>query len=343
MPSVLTRKITTPDPPIGVAAIREAAERLAPWVHKTPVLTSRTLDDLCGGSVFLKCENFQKVGAFKYRGALNALLQIPEAERRAGVVTHSSGNHGQALAAAGQTLGVPVCVVMPSTAPIVKRAAVEGYGARVVTCEPTLAAREATVADQIERFGPVLIHPFDDWRVIAGQGTAAWELLDQAGPLDLVVCPVGGGGLASGTALAVKGRSSSTRVIGVEPLVADDARCSLDSGQIEPSNDPRTVADGLRTSLGLKTLAVLQRHLDAIVTVSDAETLDALRFVWERLKIVIEPSTAVPVASILTGRLDVKGLRVGLILSGGNVDLEPMFQALRATWIDPSSSNPAQR
>jgi threonine dehydratase len=332
VPSV-SRQVTTPEPPIGVDTIRDAADRLAPWVHKTPVLSSRTLDARCGGSVFLKCENFQKVGAFKFRGAMNALLQIEERERAAGVVTHSSGNHGQALAAAGQALGVPVCVVMPRTAPVVKRAAVEGYGARVVTCEPTLAAREAAVDDQVERFGLVLIHPFDDWRVIAGQGTAAWELLDQAGPLDLVVCPVGGGGLASGTALAVKGRSPTTRVIGVEPLAADDARRSLESGRIEPSNDPRTVSDGLRTSLGPKTLAVLQRHLDGVVTATDAETVDAMRFVWERLKIVIEPSSAVPVAPILSGGLDVRGLRVGVILSGGNVDLDPLFQALAAKWL----------
>ena len=331
--STSPRTLTTPEPSIGVDEIREAAERLKPWIHVTPVLTSRTLDARCGGSVFLKCENFQKVGAFKFRGAMNALLQLDETGRASGVVTHSSGNHGQALAAAGQELGVPVCVVMPRTAPAVKRAAVEGYGARVVTCEPTLAAREAAVADQIERFQLVLIHPFDDWRVIAGQGTAAWELLDQAGPCDLVSTPVGGGGLASGTALAVKGRSPTTRVLGAEPVAADDARRSLLSGRIEPSNDPHTVADGLRTSLGPKTLAVLQRHLDGVVTATDAETSDALRFVWERLKILIEPSSAVPVAPVLTGSLDVKGLRVGIVLSGGNVDLDPMFQALTAKWL----------
>jgi threonine dehydratase len=302
-------------------------------VHMTPVLTSRTLDARCGGSVFFKCENFQKVGAFKFRGAMNALLQLDEPSRATGVVTHSSGNHGQALAAAGQQLGVPVCVVMPRTAPGVKRAAVEGYGARVVTCEPTQAAREAAVVAQVEQFGLHLVHPFDDWRVIAGQGTAAWELLDQAGPLDLVLCPIGGGGLASGTALAVKGRSPATRVLGAEPAGADDARRSLASGRIEPSNDPQTVCDGLRTSLGPKTFAVLRRHLDGIVTATDAETLDALRFLWERLKIVIEPSSAVPLAPVYNGSLDVRGLRVGIILSGGNVDVAPFFQALAAKWL----------
>jgi threonine dehydratase len=331
--ATVRREVTTPEPAIGVEAVREAAERLRPWAHRTPVLTSRTLDGRCGGAVVLKCENYQKVGAFKFRGAMNALLQLDEAGRASGVVTHSSGNHGQALAAAGQLRGVPVCVVMPRTAPAVKRAAVEGYGARVVTCEPTLSARETAVAEQVERHGLTLIHPFDDWRVIAGQGTAAWELLDQAGPLDLVITPVGGGGLASGTALAVKGRSPSTRVLGAEPAAADDARRSLLSGRVEPSNDPQTVSDGLRTSLGPKTLSVLQRHLDGIVTVTDAETIDAMRFIWERLKIVIEPSSAVPVAPVLNGSLDVKGLRVGIILSGGNVDLEPMFQALAAKWL----------
>ena len=329
----LIRALTTPEPLIGADDVRAAAERLRPWVHKTPVLTSRTLDARCGGSVFLKCENFQKVGAFKFRGAMNALLQTDEAGRRAGVVTHSSGNHGQALAAAGRILGVPVCVVMPRTAPAIKRAAVEGYGARVVNCDATLSSREATVAEEVARHGLTLIHPFDDWRVIAGQGTAALELLEQAGHLDLILTPIGGGGLASGTALAVKGVSPETRVIGVEPLAADDARRSLVSGRVEPSNDPRTVADGLRTSLGLKTLAVLQRHLDGVVTATDVETLDAMRFVWERLKIVIEPSSAVPVAPVLTGGVDVRRLRVGVLISGGNVDLEPMFQSLAAKWL----------
>jgi threonine dehydratase len=273
------------------------------------VLASRTLDARCGGKVVFKCENFQRVGAFKFRGAMNAVLQLTDAERAAGVVTHSSGNHGQALAAAGQALGVPVCVVMPRTAPAVKRAAVEGYGARVVACEPTLAAREAGVAAEVAARGLVVVHPFDDWRVIAGQGTAAWELLDQAGPLDLVLTPIGGGGLASGTCIAVKGRSPSTRVVGTEPAAADDARLSLLSGRIEPANEAPTVADGLRTSLGPKTLSVLQRHLDGVVTATDAETLDAMRFVWERLKIVIEPSSAVAVAPVYHGALDVSGLR----------------------------------
>jgi threonine dehydratase len=321
------------DRTLGVDDIREAAARLAPWVHRTPVMTSRTLDERCGGKVFLKSENFQKIGAFKIRGAMNALLQLPEADRARGVVTHSSGNHAQALAQAGKWLGVPVCVVMPRTAPAIKRAATEGYGARVVPCEPTLSARESTVADLIDRQGYTLVHPFDDWNVIAGQGTAAWELLDQAGPLDIVICPVGGGGLLAGTALAVKGRSPSTRVIGAEPKEADDALRSLLTGTIQPSGDPKTVADGLRTSLGTRNFSVIRRQVDSIVTATEPEILDAMRFVWERFKMIIEPSSAVPVAPVLNRQLPAEGLRVGIIITGGNVDLEPLFQALAAKWI----------
>ena len=222
---------------------------------------------------------------------------------------------------------------LPRTAPAVKRAAVEGYGATVVACEPTLAAREAAVADQIGRNGFHLVHPFDDWRVIAGQGTVALELIEQAWPLDMVIAPVGGGGLASGTCLAVKGLSPTTKVMGAEPALADDALRSLVSGKIEPSNDPNTVADGLKTSLGTKTFSVLQRHLDGVVTATDAEALEAMRFIWERMKIIIEPSCAFPYAPVHNGTLDVKGMRVGIILSGGNVDLDPMFQALAAKWL----------
>jgi len=328
------RRIESAAPEIGVEEVRRAAERLAPWAHRTPVLTSRTLDAACGGSIFLKCENFQRVGAFKFRGAMNALLQLDETARAAGVVTHSSGNHAQALALAGQLLGIKVCVVMPRTAPAIKRAATEGYGARVVPCDPTLAAREAAVADEIARHGLTPVHPYDDWRVIAGQGTAAWELLDQAGPLDLVACPVGGGGLLAGTALAVKGRSPETRVVGAEPEAADDAFRSLQAGTILPAGDPRTSADGLRTSLGTRPFSVIQRHVDAIVTATEPEILGAMRFVWERFKIVVEPSGAVPVAPVLSGGLPVRGLRVGLILTGGNVDLGPLFEALAGTGDD---------
>jgi len=324
----------SPDPPaITADDVRRAAERLAPWAYRTPVLTSRTIDGRCGGSVFLKCETFQRAGAFKFRGAMNALLQRADARGAAGVVTHSSGNHAQALALAGQLLGVPVCVVMPRTAPAVKRAATEGYGARVVACEPTLAAREAAVADLVARHGFEVIPPYDDWRVIAGQGTAAWELIDQAGPLDAVLCPTGGGGLLAGTALAVMGRSPETKVFGVEPAAADDARRSLAAGMILPSEDPRTVADGLRTSLGDRGFAVIRRQVDGILTATEAEILDAMRLLWERVKIVVEPSGAVPLAPILGGSFAARGLRVGVMLSGGNVDLESFFRALAADWL----------
>ena len=324
-----------PSTPIEVGGdqIREAVDRLAPWAHRTPVLTSKTLDDRAGASVFLKCENFQRVGAFKFRGAMNAVLQLTDAQKAAGVVTHSSGNHAQALSLAGKLLGVPVTIVMPHTAPSVKREATAGYGATIIDCEPTLAAREAAVAAVIEAQGLTLVHPFDDWNVIVGQATAAWELFDQAGPLDAVIAPVGGGGLISGTALAARERSPRTRVIGVEPERADDARRSLKSGRIEPSGDPRTIADGLRTSLGRRGFAVISKHVDQIATASEADVVAASRFLWERLKIVVEPSSAVAVAPLLNRALDLEGRRVGVILSGGNVDLSPYFDALAARWL----------
>ena len=247
--------------PLCLDDILASAARLAPWAHRTPVLTSGTLDERCEGSIFLKCENFQRVGAFKFRGAMNAVLQLSADERRRGVVTHSSGNHGQALALAAKLRGVPVCVVMPRTAPASKRAATEGYGAHVIPCEPTLADRERTVARLVAEHGYELVHPFDDPRVIAGQGTAALELLEQAGPLDVVVAPCGGGGLLAGTAIAVKGTSPSTRVFGAEPANADDARRSLIEGRIVLSDDPRTIADGLRTSLCERTFAIAREKV----------------------------------------------------------------------------------
>ncbi|MFO0959284.1 MAG: pyridoxal-phosphate dependent enzyme [Isosphaeraceae bacterium] len=319
---------------IGPDDVRQAAERLAPWAHRTPVLTSRAFDERAGAKVYFKCENLQRVGAFKFRGAMNALLQLDADEKARGVVTHSSGNHAQALALAGQLLGIPACVVMPRTAPAVKKAATEGYGARVVPCEPTLADREATVARLVAEHGYSLIHPYDDWRVMAGQGTAALELLDQAGPLDVVIVPCGGGGLLSGTAVAVKDRSPSTLVIGAEPARADDARRSLHSGQIVPSEDPKTVADGLRTSLGQRDFAVIREKVDRIVTATEAEIVATMRFLWERLKILVEPSSSVPAAPLLHGQLDeARGKRIGLILSGGNVDVSPMFEALAKAWL----------
>ncbi len=324
--------------PVTIDTIRQAAERIAPYAVRTPVLKSRSLNEPAGAEVFLKCENFQKVGAFKFRGAMNAVLSLDETARKSGVVTHSSGNHGQALAKAGQLAGVPVCVVMPRTAPLVKLKATEAFGARVVLCDPTLAAREAAVAAEIESHGYELVHPFDDWRVIAGQGTAVLELLEQAGPLDVVVVPVGGGGLASGTAIAVKAISPATKVIGVEPAAADDAARSLKIGRILPSGDPKTMADGLRTSLAPKTFAVLAKYVDDIVSATEEETLASMRLVWERFKIIIEPSCAVPVAPIHHHKIDVTGKRVGIVITGGNVDLDPIFESLRNKYVVPADS-----
>ena len=317
---------------ISPQAVAGAAERLRPWIHRTPTLTSRALDERVGAETHLKCENFQRVGAFKFRGAMNAVLQLSDEERQRGVITHSSGNHAQALALAGRMREVPVCVVMPRTAPAVKRAATEGYGARIVTCEPTQESRESTVAELIEREGYALVHPYDDWRVIAGQGTATWELLEQAGPqpLDLIFAPCGGGGLLSGAALAAAAKSPTTRVIGVEPRNADDAQRSLELGSIQPSVNPQTIADGLRTSLGERSFAVLRGYGVSILSVTEAEILETMRFVWERVKIVIEPSSAVALAPLLCGGFDAKGLRVGVILSGGNVDIAPLIDAFAA-------------
>lgn len=322
------------DIPVDLETIRAAANRIAPYAVRTPVLTSHSLDKASGASVFLKCENFQKIGAFKFRGAMNAVLLLDESQKKRGVITHSSGNHGQALAKAGQMMGVPVCVVMPSTAPAVKRRATEDFGAIVELCEPTQQARESTVQRLIDQHGYEMVHPFNDWRVIAGQGTAALELMEQAGALDVVITPIGGGGLASGTGIAVKSLSPGTRVIGVEPARADDAMRSMISGKIESSGDPKTMADGLRTSLGDKTFAVIQKHVDEIVTATEEEMLAALRFVWERFKIIIEPSCAVPVAPVLHRNLDLTGKRVGIIITGGNVDLDAYFDALKAKFIE---------
>jgi threonine dehydratase len=322
------------DIPVDLKTIREAATRIAPYAVRTPVLTSQSLDKVSGASVFLKCENFQKIGAFKFRGAMNAVLLLDDSQKKRGVITHSSGNHGQALAKAGQMMGVPVCVVMPRTAPAVKRRATEDFGAIVELCEPTQQARESTVQRLIDQHGYEMVHPFNDWRVIAGQGTAALELMEQSDPLDVVIMPIGGGGLASGTAIAVKSLSPGTRLIGVEPARADDAMRSMISGKIESSGDPKTMADGLRTSLGDKTFAVIQKNVDEIVTATEEEMLAALRFVWERFKIIIEPSCAVPVAPVLHRKLDLANKRVGIIITGGNVDLDAYFDSLKAKFIE---------
>lgn len=305
---------------VSPADVDTAADRIRGHVHRTPVVTCTALDAAAGARVLLKCEQLQRVGAFKFRGATNAVLGLSDVDAARGVACHSSGNHGQALALAARIRGIAAHVVMPQGVSAVKRAAVEGYGAHIVTCEPTLASREATVADVLAATGAVEVHPYDDDRVIAGQGTAARELLEDAGPLDVVLAPVGGGGLLAGTALAAAGHGAGTRVVGVEPTGADDAARSLRTGRLQPSVDPDTVADGLRASLSARTFAVISEHVADIVTVDDAAIVVAMRFVWERAKLLIEPSAAVPVAALLAGLI--RGDRVGVILSGGNVDLD---------------------
>ena len=298
-----------------------AFARVAKRAHRTPVLTSTTLDQRIGASVYWKCENLQKIGAFKFRGATNAVGLLGDDALERGVATHSSGNHAQALAMAARDRGTRATIVMPENAPAVKVAAVRGYGAEVVLCRPTAADREQTLQSVLDRDGSVLVHPFDDWGIVCGQATAARELLEDAGPLDVLVAPVGGGGLLSGTALTAHHLAPTTRVWGAEPRAADDAKRSLDAGSVQPANDPDTLADGLRTSLSERTFAVIRRHVEDIALVGEDEIVAAMHLVWERMKIVIEPSSAVPVAALLAGRIDVRGQRVGVILSGGNIDL----------------------
>ncbi|MHC5035671.1 MAG: pyridoxal-phosphate dependent enzyme [Planctomycetota bacterium] len=304
--------------------IREAAKRIAPHANRTPVLRSTTFDDRFGAALFFKGENFQKVGAFKFRGACNAVFSLSEAQAEKGVVTHSSGNHAQALSLAAKKRGIPAWIVMPENAPAVKVEAVRGYGGRIRFCKPTLEARETTAEEVIRETGAVLIHPYNDPRIIAGQGTATLELLEEVPDLDLVLAPVGGGGLLGGTLLTCASLAPKVRVVAAEPEAADDAYRSWKAGKILPSVNPQTVADGLRTSLGSLTFPILQKHVHAVVTVSEPAIVKAMRDTWERMKIVIEPSAAVPLAALAEGTVDAKGKRVGLILSGGNVSLDAL-------------------
>lgn len=304
-------------------AIREARERIAPHAHKTPVLTSTTLNRLAGRKLFFKCENLQRVGAFKFRGACNAVLKLDADVARRGVVTHSSGNHAQALALAARLRGIAAHIVMPTNAPDVKRNAVIGYGARVVPCEPNLESRERTAREVAEETGATLIPPYDHPDVIAGQGTCGLELCEQVPELEAVVVPIGGGGLVSGIAIAVKALQPDMRVYGAEPTGADDAARSKAAGTLIPQTDPRTIADGLRTSLGEHTWPVVRDLVDRVITVSDDEIIKAMRLCFERMKLVIEPSAAVGIAAVLADVFrSMPGLgRVGVILTGGNVDL----------------------
>ncbi|MFM8744199.1 MAG: pyridoxal-phosphate dependent enzyme [Cytophagales bacterium] len=302
-------------------SIEQAHERIQPYIERTPVLTSASLNELAGCQLYFKCENFQKVGAFKARGATNAALKLSKEERANGLATHSSGNHAQAIARAGKMLGVKSYIVMPRTAPEIKKRGVRGYGGEIFKCEPTLQAREETLAKVIAKTGASEIHPFNNYDVVEGQATCAKELFEQAEGLDIVVAPVGGGGLLGGTALAAKFFSPTTVVMAGEPAGSDDAYRSMQSGKIE-SAQSNTIADGLLTTLGDKTFPIIYEHVKEVITVTDEEIIAAMRLIWERLKIIVETSCAVPFAAVLKEKEKFKGKRVGIILSGGNVDLE---------------------
>jgi threonine dehydratase len=300
--------------------IREAHERIQPFIHRTPVLRCHTIDKLSGASVFFKCENFQKIGAFKIRGGLNAVMSLPKEKIRNGVATHSSGNHAQAIAYAARQVGTKAYIVMPENSPKVKVDAVKNYGAEIHFCEPTLQAREMTSQSIISKTGAEFIHPFNDYRVIAGQATCANELIEEVNP-EVILAPVGGGGLLSGTLLSAHYFSPSTIVYGAEPEGAADAVLSIRSGQIESAPYIKTIADGLLTTLGDKTFPIIREYVKDVLTVSDAEIIAALRLVYERMKIVVEPSGVVTLAAVLKNKELFKGKKVGIILSGGNVDL----------------------
>ena len=312
--------LTLPD----LADVRDAHARIAPFVHRTPVMTCRAIDEEVGASLYFKCEHLQKVGAFKARGACNAVFALDEASASRGVVTHSSGNHGAAIAYAARTRGIPAWVVMPRNAPAVKQANVRRFGANVRLCEPTVAAREAACDEVARESGATLVHPFDDARVIAGQATATLELLAAVDDLDVVIAPCGGGGLLSGTAIAATSLAPGIRVFGAEPANADDAARSYASGAIEPLPATTTIADGLRTTLSPRTLLALRTHVAAFGTCSEVAILRAMRMIFERMKQVVEPSSSVPLACLLERTLDVAGMRVGIIVTGGNVDLDAL-------------------
>lgn len=301
-----------------------AAGRIRPYVNRTPVMTCATINRMTGAEVFFKCENFQKVGAFKARGGCNAVFALSDAEAARGVATHSSGNHAQAVAYAAGLRGIAATIVMPEDAPAVKVAAVKGYGARIVWAGSNPLDRERLLEAVLKETGAVFIHPSNDFHVIAGQGTAALELLEDVGDLDIVTAPVGGGGLLSGTALAVTGRAPGTDVVAAEPETVDDAARSFRDGRIYPPTGAYTIADGLRTFLGDVTFPIIRRHVRDIVTVSEQGISDAMRLVWERMKIIIEPSSAVPVAALFEHDDVFRGQRVGIVLSGGNVDLSKL-------------------
>jgi threonine dehydratase len=302
--------------------IHNAVQRIEPWVHRTPVLHAETFNKRFESNLYFKCENFQKVGAFKSRGAVNAVFSLSDTRAARGVATHSSGNHAQALARAASLRNIPAYIVMPENAPKVKVAAVKAYGGKITFCKPTLEARESTLKKVIQETGAVEIHPYDNLAVITGQATAAYELLQDIPDLDLILCPVGGGGLLSGTALSAHYFSEHAAVVACEPAGADDAYQSFYGKHLVPSVSPNTIADGLLTSLGEYTYPIMKQYVKAVVTVTEESIVEAMRLIFERMKIVVEPSSAVPFAAILENKVDVQAKNVGLIVSGGNVDLE---------------------
>ena len=309
--------------------LKKAHQRILPHINRTPVLTCSSLDKIVGAKLFFKCENFQKVGAFKFRGATNAVFSLSEEETSLGVVTHSSGNHAAALALAARNRGITARIVMPSNAPKVKIDAVKNYGGIITFCEPTLEARETTAAKIIKKTGATMIHPFNNYRIIAGAGTAALELIDEISDLNYILAPVGGGGLLSGTALAAKYINPKIKVIAGEPKNADDAYRSIKAGYIIPPKNPDTIADGLKTALGDKTFPIIQKFVDDIVLVTEEEIVEAMHYIFERMKIIIEPSSAVPIAVLLFKKLKVESKRVGIIISGGNVDFGKFFDLFK--------------
>jgi len=314
--------------PINISDIKNAHQRIKPFIHCTPVLSSENINRITESKIYFKCENFQKVGAFKARGATNAVLSLTKEDLQKGVATHSSGNHAAALALAAKRQNTKAYIVMPRTAPIVKIEAVKGYGAEIVFCEPTLSARESTLEQVVQKTGATFIHPYDNYNIIAGQGTAALELLEQTSELDLVMAPIGGGGLMSGTALSVSSLSPSSKIMGVEPAGADDALRSFQQGKIIPSVNPKTIADGLLTSLSKKTFNIITKHVHEILTVKEESIVQAMRLIWERMKIIVEPSSAVPFAAVLEHDLGKMFQRIGIIISGGNVNLNSFWEYL---------------
>ena len=315
---------------ITLKEVQDAYERIRRASIQTPLMTSLTANRRTNCSIFFKCENFQRIGAFKFRGAYNAISQLSPAQKKRGVITHSSGNHAQAVALAAKMLDIPATIVMPKDSAKIKIKATEGYGAEVVFCEPTLASREEITSKLIKKHNYVLIHAYDNAHVIAGAGTAALELIQEVGALDYIFAPIGGGGLISGTAIASKGLNPPGKVIGVEPANADDAYRSMKSNKLLPSENPNTIADGLRTALSKLTFSIIQQHVDKIITVSEEEILEAMRFIFERMKLVIEPSGATSLAGVFHMEKQLDNVRIGVILSGGNVDLTPLFNHLKS-------------